>query len=565
MAGSQPRPERNRLKTIGDWCARYPCWMLALVTVAALVPFLAKPFNMDDPLFVWAAQQIQLHPGDPYGFSANWYGIAEPMWAATQNPPLLSYYLAAVAEIFGWSETGLHLACLLPAVTAVLGTYRLAKNFCRWPRFAALATLFVPGFLVSSTTVMSDVPMLAFWIWAVVFWAEGIRQNHRWKLSAAGALIALAVLTKYNGICLIPLLAAYGWIEKRSLGRWIIFLLIPVLVLCAHEWLTLRLYGHALFFYANQYSSNNQTFHGLEKLVKALNALTYTGGCFAVALFCAPFLWRKSVLSAIAASAVLFVALALAGGMMAKNFSWLAGSVRTSAELQICFWTVGGVCVLALALGEAWRKRDAGSWLLALWVLGTFVFAAFFYWTINARALLPMAPAVAILIARRVEPDRSVLPAGIIFSIVASAVLSLLAAQADFQLASTTRKSAEQICTKYATPSARLWFEGHWGFQYYMQAAGALPLDFTVAELDPADRLIIPVQNSNVPPPLLQKMTVLDIFELPVFPGFATLSSEVGASFYYSAGFGPLPFAFGRIPPEKFYVCTLKKPAENSH
>ncbi len=41
----------------------HPEWTaLALVTVAALVPFIGKPFNMDDPLFIWAAHQIQAHP-----------------------------------------------------------------------------------------------------------------------------------------------------------------------------------------------------------------------------------------------------------------------------------------------------------------------------------------------------------------------------------------------------------------------------------------------------------------------------------------------------------------------
>ena len=54
--------------------------------VAMLAPFLAKPFNIDDPLYIWAAQQIQVHPGNPYGFEVNWFGIAEPMWSATQKP-----------------------------------------------------------------------------------------------------------------------------------------------------------------------------------------------------------------------------------------------------------------------------------------------------------------------------------------------------------------------------------------------------------------------------------------------------------------------------------------------
>ena len=292
------------------WAATHPLATIAIFVLLALVPFLNKPFYIDDPLFIWAAQQIQSHPGNPYGFDVNWDGSAQPMWLAMQNPPLMSYYLALVAGILGWSEAGLHFACLLPALAVVLGTYRLARNFCRWPLFAALATLFAPGFLVSSTTIMCDVSMLAFWIWAVVYWTEGVKQNSFWKLSSAGTLTALALLTKYNGLCLVPLLAAYGCIEKRAPGRWMAFLLIPVAALCANEWWTFHLYGHPHFLLSNQYAHAHQTFHGMAKLIKALNTLTFTGGCFAAALFCSPFLWRKRVLLSFAASAALFMALA---------------------------------------------------------------------------------------------------------------------------------------------------------------------------------------------------------------------------------------------------------------
>jgi 4-amino-4-deoxy-L-arabinose transferase-like glycosyltransferase len=557
------RPDKNHLEKIGDWCIHHPRWMLTLLTVVTLAPFLAKPFNMDDPLYIWAAQQIRSHPANPYGFNVNWYGITQPMWVVTQNPPLFSYYLAVTAGIFGWGEIGIHIACLLPAVAVVLGTYRLAGNFCRGPQFAALATLFAPGFLVSSTTVMSDVPMLAFWIWAVVFWTEGVKQkNNGWKLSVAGTLMALAMLTKYNGMCLIPLLAAYGWIEKRAAGRWTAFLLIPVAILCAHEWLTLRLYGHPHFLYSNQYAKTAQIVYGVSKLLRALNTLTFTGGCFAAALFCSPFLWRKSVLSLLTASAALLLALALAGGMMAKNYSWLTGSSRIGAEIQIFFWCVGGMCILALALADVRQNHDSSSWLLALWVLGTFIFATFVYWTVNVRAILTLAPAVAILIARRLEQNRLTLPAGIKFSLMASAALGLLAAQADFQLASTARKSAEQVCARYAATPGRLWFEGHWGFQYYMQLFGAWPLDFNHSELKSGDVLIIPPKNSNALSPDIQKAALLDDFSMPVYPWFATMSPDAGAGFYSSV-WGPLPFAFGCIPTEKLSAYVLKQPLEN--
>ena len=146
------------------WIARHPYWTLAILTFAAFFPFLTKPFNMDDPLFLWAAKQIQAHPGNPYAFTVNWYAFNEPMWRVTENPPLTSYFIAIAAGICGWGEIGLHLAFMLPAVAAVLGTYRLAKSFCAQPGLAALITLFTPVFLVSGTTLMCDLTLLAFWV-----------------------------------------------------------------------------------------------------------------------------------------------------------------------------------------------------------------------------------------------------------------------------------------------------------------------------------------------------------------------------------------------------------------
>ncbi|HTV62701.1 MAG TPA: glycosyltransferase family 39 protein [Verrucomicrobiae bacterium] len=205
---------------IGRWIASHPNWTLTMVTVAALAPFLAKPFNMDDPLFLWVAHQIQQHPANPYGFGVEWAWSAFPMWNITCNPPLTSYFIALWTEFFGWTELSLHLLFLIPSLAAILGTHRLARRLCRRPVAAALATLFTPAFLISSTTVMCDVWMLAFWIWAVALWLEGMEQKNLTRLAICSLLASLAPMAKYFGLCLVPLLAAYGFIHERRAGRW---------------------------------------------------------------------------------------------------------------------------------------------------------------------------------------------------------------------------------------------------------------------------------------------------------------------------------------------------------
>ena len=123
-------------------------------------------------------------PFDPYGGIVHWSSLAQPMWVAMQNPPLCSYYIAAIGSFAGFGEVAMHSAFLLPAIAAVLGTFALAKRLCRSPLTAAFLTLFTPVFLISASHVMCDVMLLAFWIWAIHFWIAGLDRG-KWH-SASG-------------------------------------------------------------------------------------------------------------------------------------------------------------------------------------------------------------------------------------------------------------------------------------------------------------------------------------------------------------------------------------------
>jgi hypothetical protein len=555
----------NLWDKICSWSAAHPNLALTLAVVVALGPFLAKPFNIDDPLFIRVAHQVQAHPGDPYGFDVNWYGAMQPMWSVTDNPPLASYYIALAAAILGWSEIGLHFAFLLPALAVVLGTYRLARHFCRQPMLAAGATLLTPVFLVSSTTVMCDVLMLAFWVWAVVCWIEGMKQNNFLKLSAAGLLIALAALTKYYGVCLIPLLAVHGLIENRRPGKWATNLLLPLAALCAYQWITRALYSHALLSEAADYAKFAQGFFGVSKMASGLTALAFTGGCVAVAVFFAPLLWRTRTLAAFAAAALLIAVALFAAGMISKNYPWLEGARRTSVEIQIIFWTFGGICVLALAVADVWERRGARSWLLALWLLGTFFFAAFLNWTVNARSLLPMAPAVGILLARRLEKkvfsgEKTPSPRGLAVCLAVGGTLALLVTRADFSLAIAIRQSAQQVCAKYDSATNMLWFQGHWGFQYYMDEMGASALDIKHSRPNIGENLALPLNNTSLYTPNSNTASEVETITVSGPRELTTWSVGTGAGFYASAR-GPLPFAFGPVPPESVVVYVWKTEA----
>jgi hypothetical protein len=403
----------------------------------------------------------------------------------------------------------------------------------------------------------------------VAFWLEGLEENRSGKLFAAGGLIALAALTKYFGACLIPLLVAYGVIGKRRFRQWAAPLLIPLAVLCAYQWITRALYGHALLSEATDYAKYAKGLFEVSSINSGLIALAFTGGCLAVAVVFAPLLWRRRMPAGFAIAAVLAIVTLLASGMMPRHYNWFQGASRTLVELQVVFWAAGGIGVLALASADVFHRRDAYSWLLVLWVFGTFLFTAIFNWTVNGRSLLPLAPAVGILIARRLEQNGlsnlNPFPRGVMFCLIASAMLAFGVAQSDFLLAVATRQSARLACANYKSATGKLWFQGHWGFQYYLDQAGAWALDAKHLQLKSGDTLALPMNNEAF------SLNMKDLVLQGTFSGsgprwFSTWNTPIGAAFYASA-WGPLPFAVGRTRPEivSVYVWEPAAPAPSKN
>jgi len=533
--------------------------LLTVLVLCCLTPFLGKAFHLDDTLFVWAGQQITKHPWDPYGFTVTWYATPQPMWDVTQNPPLAPYYIAAVAGILGWSEVALHAAFLLPALAAILGTYFLARRLTRLPLLAAAATLAAPGFLVSSTNVMCDTMMVAIWIFATLFWLDCLDRKRPVLLAISSLLIAICALTKYFGVALIPLLLIYSIARQRRLGSWIVYLLLPVAVLAAYQYWTKMLYGKGLLGGAAEYA---QVYNSVDPY-KALVGLSFIGGCALPAFTFAPVIWSRV--------GVLFggAAAALAGFLVGIGVWSIPQAVaqghRNVVSVQMALFIAGGVSALALAFTDWRRHRDVGSVLLLFWVLGTWVFASFVNWSVNARSVLPMIPAVGILLARRLETiggHAGKLPlAKLVVPLVVSGAVSLWAAWADTSMANSARLAAQYVRDHWSKAGVNVSFEGHWGFQYYMQAYGFQPVNFGDFHVGNGDMVVIPRNSSYAEPESIPSQVVASrgILAFPIHTGLTTMSFARGAGFYSDTS-GPLPYSFGPASSEVYTVLRLQIP-----
>lgn len=542
-------------------------WLL-LLTLACLVPFAGKAFFIDDTLFIRAAEQIQKHPADFYGFNINWYGYSTPMTVAFDNPPLTSYYIALVALLLGWSEWALHLAFLLPALAAVWGIFALAKNYCDRPFTAALIALLSPVFLISATAVMCDVMQLAFWVWTLVFFEKGLRSESRAALVTSGIMAGLALLTKYLALSLVPLLLAYGFCRMRRPGWWLLAPIIPLFFAAGYQWLTFRLYGHGLVLNAAHEASRFRANAYDIRWEQVTVGISFVGACFLPVLFYAPWLWSRRIILAmpclIAAGLLIIPRMAVYVSLMWKP----DGRLQWGTFSYTAILVIAGLYVFLLAAMDLWERRDAVSVLLLLWLSGMFVFTVALNWTINGRSLLPAVPAIGILAARRLERRKAGFAPGemrLLWPALPAGIITLILVKADYNLANVQCTAAKTLSAQYRSSGHELWFQMHWGFQYYAEQLGAKALEVRSPHVKPGDVLIRPFdgrdrQQNHISLGSYSDVPLIGEGKYVANTFCATMSPSAGAGFY-AANLGPLPFVIGDIKPEYFDIYQVSSKA----
>jgi len=551
--------------------------LVVLIPVALLLPLLNKAFHIDDPLFVWTAKQVLETPFDFYGYLTNWSKTETRMYEIMQNPPLLSYYLAPFGAALGWKEWVLHALMLPLTALGAAGTYMAARRFCSMPLLAAGIVVFSPGFLVSASQIMSDVPMVACWSWALYCWMRALDDDRPGWAVAAALLIGLGALTKYFAFSLVPMLLVFTWLERPDRRAQLWYLLIPVAMLLAFEAVTYRLYGVGLLNDAGRFAAQHRAAYGADTVRKIQVAVAFTGATMASTLFFIPWLWSRAATAgwaALIAAIFLFNLSAPSARVMATVYlvninnpgseiiSSEAVSATTFQLLQWSLWTVGGLhmfVLLALALNQ---RRDPSALMVALWIGGTLFFITVINHFVNARVILPLALAAALLMVWRLERIRAgeepaaALPLRFAWCAVALAgVLSVSLNYLDYRLAGSSRDAAAEVMSQH-TGEGTVWFSGHSGWQYYMQELGAKPVDEKRVTAMPGDTYVLPSNNWQPIPINASLVKSHRHLTFPV-PRWGTTSHYQVYAGFYSDGAGPLPYVFGPVPEEVYLVVDI--------
>jgi 4-amino-4-deoxy-L-arabinose transferase-like glycosyltransferase len=555
----------SRGSGLKEWLAAHPVAVIGALLAMALGPFLNQAVQTDDALFVWTAQQIHHHPLDFFGFNVNWWGSAIPMWKANCNPPLWPYLLAVVGGVAGWSEIALHLAGFGVALAAAAGTYCLARRWCSHPMLATVMAMIMPAFLVSSTTLMCDVTMLACWVWAVFFWERAGGGESRWNYLGAGALAALAVLAKYSGVNVVLLLAVLSiprdgqW--RRDCGWKLAGLGMAPAALAGYEWLTQGMYGHGLLSLAGHYARTTHfDFPGGEPAKLAVG-LAFAGGSWLATLFMGPWLWRRRLAAAAVLAGCGVLLWLWLGGNPGIMHPWVAGDNSLihawDFRLQVVLMMVAGIHVLLLTGAEVARRRDRITVALVWWILSVAFFTIVLNWTINVRSFLPAVPAVAILAARRWSALQTGGIRWLALPLAAAGVVTFSVIVANWQFANTVRDAARKLAALDKPGEHFLWFNGHGGFQYYMEKFGGHPLNMENADLSAGDLLVTPMQGDLIMLPVGCSSPVKALMMRP--PAWMNIHGRsVGtAAGFYTADDGPIPYAVGRPGLAEYFVAKM--------
>lgn len=526
----------------------------------ATLPFIGKAFHVDDPMFIWTADQIIREPLNFYGLTVNWIGSPTPMFYVNQNPPLVSYLIAFISLIFGRSEWVLHLFFLIPALGVVFGTYSLARKWTCHPALAAIFVIVTPAFVVSSSNVMCDMWMLCFWVWSILLWWQGLEDQKQLWLFLAALLISAAVLTKYFGVALIPLLFVATWLRQRSIGSWIVFLFIPLAVLFGYNEFTGDLYGKGLFIDAMDYAKEARVAIGHGTWSRIIVGIVFVGGCIltpAILFFTS----RRRLLVNLAlllSLVFLLIVLKREAGFELGGY----GFIKSSLLAQVGLHLVIGLNLAGVLIDDIMAERDPVSALLVLWATGAVFFILFLNWTVNGRTILPLTPVCAILLVRRLERfyrqgkiSFDLEKGGLAFAVLVFA-FSWCIARADYSWANVSRAEAKYINDEYGKTNTKIRFQGHWGFQYYMQTLNAEPLDIDrKIVIDSSDVFVVPEVNTKsykMPVPPLRRYTIT--FRPNTF--ISTMNPAAGGGFYTAVN-SPLPYGIGFVPDEKVDIYQI--------
>jgi Dolichyl-phosphate-mannose-protein mannosyltransferase len=390
---------------------------LALVLLIRLL-FLNQAIQGDDHTYLTEAAHALVEPLHPMHVKDVFLGNEVDL-RGHSHPPLDAWILAGLLAVFGEvREVPFHAFYIVFSLIAVWAMWSLSRRFSPHPFWATLLLIAVPAFVVNGNSFESDVPFLAFWLAGVALFLSD-------RLALAALAMALAALTSYQAVFLVPILAASVWLNCGTTVQ-------EAMPARKPAWQPERLRYVILF---------------------------------TPILTIAAFQLFERLTTGAAPAAV------LTGYFSSYGFQRLSAKLASALMLFIHSWFIVFPLLVPPTLVLAWRKRrDPDTLFLLAWIAIFLACSFVVFFAGSARYLLPMAAPVCLLTSR-LRP-RWLAPA---FAIQLTIGLGLAAM--NYQHWEGYRQFARRIAP--ITDGHRVWIDSEWGLRSYLEAQGGLALTKT--------------------------------------------------------------------------------------
>jgi hypothetical protein len=518
---------------------------MALAAVL-LAPFLNTPFTIDDPLYLREAQHVLVDPLHPQAFNIVWnYEVSKP---ASQILPggLFVPFLLIPTAMSGCKEWVGHLTILLFLLAALYAASRAALRLgldqtqARW---ASLLTVACPAVLGMSATIMPDVPAMLL----VILGMERIlawRDDREWHQGlAASAWLTLAALTRLQTIGVLAaafvfLLDGLSAAEIRRSFQQFPQRFAPVVL------------TPIAFLIVSALASNPDaegenillTFLGMPGGVGLLirNGLSFLAHWLLVVPLTIPWL----VLRFRKISPAWQIAGLVGAGVAATRYGWVA-------------FAAAATCVALLDIGwDALQRRDRVQ--LALWLWLGIAIPAVIYFHLPSKYLLPSVPAAAILVVRlRPESARAgarwLMPS----VVAAGVVLGFLILAGIRDLAETQRTAVNELVVPRIQAGENVWIAGHWGFQWYGERAGAIPMTMEPPLPHAGETIVVSLIDRAF---LTRKFSDREVVRHFCYPSsrFGRVMDFDARAGFFSNLYGDLPWVWGSAESSCFEVWQAR-------
>jgi hypothetical protein len=488
---SEVTMDRDARQTVSALVVLACAWPALLLATVCLLPFLNKPFVIDDPWYLTMAQQILRHPARPMDFAICWNNpdLAGECRKASQfasGNPLLGQvgqgYVLVPAVLGGAHEWMAHLTQLALAWIAILAMTSLALRF-GWDRWhaavGALLLVAIPPFLPMASTAMPDILATAVALVAMERLAAW-KAEQKWGQGAASAIaLGLAGFARSHLALLLPL-GAFFLLDnihpreilaqmRRKFSLWI-----PVLAgTCLLAGIILTVREHNL---------------GINPPPLVLDGRDLGRNLFAYLLFLAFPLPLAACWLMNRLRTGRWLTIALTAGV--ALIPWLCRLPMSLAAAYSC--AVFGCSALFGLLLEALEKLDHTTLFLLLWLL--IPLPIVYYPHFPIKYLLPCMPAVIFLCFRLMEGVQvRVARIAALAAIVAGTGYSILILRSDEEFAEFGRDSLYQLISPQVAAGQKVWFGGQYWSYWYAPLAGAKLTYPGGPQPSPGDLLVVDV------------------------------------------------------------------------